>query len=272
VQLLDQLLITAGHEGIFGWRWRDMVNNNGLDSSARVFSLYPTQTPLSGFTLTERPEINALCQNAQGQLFAGCGDGTVYGWDLNHLSGSTEPSLQLSGHTDAVFGLANLRQNGLASCAEDGVVRIWDIREQKCRAILNPSADRKVISREKGSWLGCVAVDEAAQWLVCGGGSRLLTVFHLASLQPTASLPVSGTCQALVLHEHQVVSTGNDGHLYRFQTNGSLVSKIRTNAPSNFTITVAPSPQQLTVVGGLHRQLDVFVNPVVRAFGLTCAR
>lgn len=56
------------------------------------------------------------------------------------------------------------RGNQLASCGEDGTVRLWDLRKRENTNILTPHLVDKVARPRFGKWIG--AIDFTEDWLV----------------------------------------------------------------------------------------------------------
>lgn len=57
-----------------------------------------------------------------------------------------------------------LRGSQLASCGEDGTVRLWDLRKKENTNILTPHLVDKVARPKLGKWIG--AIDFTDDWLV----------------------------------------------------------------------------------------------------------
>lgn len=68
------------------------------------------------------------------------------------------------GYLHNLENFVNFRDSQLASCSEDGSVRLWDLRKRENTNILTPHLVDKVARPRIGKWIG--AVDFTEDWLV----------------------------------------------------------------------------------------------------------
>ncbi|MDF5752797.1 NB-ARC domain-containing protein [Spongiactinospora sp. TRM90649] len=119
--------------------------------------------------------------------------GLVTRWPLPDLP---HPALQrvLTGHVGGVWGCA-VAETTLVSCGADGTLRVWDIADGRCRAVLEGHS-RKInacyVSPDAG-WAATASDDMTVRvWdLGPAGGSRVLRG-HTAGLQ-ACTAPPTGT-------------------------------------------------------------------------------
>lgn len=58
--------------------------------------------------------------------------------------------------------------------------------------------------RKTGNWIAALAVDAADNWMVCGGGANTLSLWHLASLNQTATMETTAAVQAVMFSDDSV--------------------------------------------------------------------
>lgn len=214
------------------------------------------------------PETNALVfANQEDMLFSGCGDNNVYMWDLE--SGKCKGTL--AGHTDYIQCLClRPKHQQCVSGSEDGTVRLWDYRlKGSLTDLIQPCKNEDIHRPQLGSWIGCVAVDESGDWLVCGGGPSL-SVWHLRSMACTSILKTASAQQAAIFHDDLILSAGPEPTVFHWQLNGDPKSQVPCTPNSVFTIQVnEKSPtKKVLVVGGSSADIDVSTNFSYKAFCL----
>jgi WD40 repeat protein/serine/threonine protein kinase len=103
--------------------------SGGEDGTVRLHDLHGGGTR----KFTAASAVNEVAFAPKGRTLAALGSGPEAGvqlWDLD-----TEQPLTLQGHTAAVRGLAFAPQEALlATCAEDGTVRLWELTGGEARA------------------------------------------------------------------------------------------------------------------------------------------
>merc|ERR1712226_1720957 len=121
----------------------------------------------------------------------GTDSGEILLWDLKSrsLAGSLKDADTTSDGSVASVQVSN---NGyhIAAAYSSGSVRVWDLRKQKCIAVLNQKEPLLSVS--------CVAFDPAGKYLAFGGkgGARIITVKNWDSI--TVSLSGVGAASGLV--------------------------------------------------------------------------
>ncbi|MGK7897772.1 MAG: WD40 repeat domain-containing protein [Xenococcus sp. (in: cyanobacteria)] len=119
------------------------ISSSGLQlasggDDARI-NIYALQTGNSILTLKgQNTFIRALSFSLDGKkLISGSDDNIVRVWDLDNKD---YPSSVLKGHTYGVYSVAFCSgkegESYLASCSEDGTLRLWDWKSQECKKIL----------------------------------------------------------------------------------------------------------------------------------------
>ena len=112
----------------------------------------------------ETPETNSVAVNdGDNILVAGCGDNNVYLFDLTN--GDIKETLKA--HTDYVHAVKYLEKTDqVVSAGEDGMVHIWDHRSQVVAETIEPNKLPMASRASLGSWVGCLGVDKAEDWMV----------------------------------------------------------------------------------------------------------
>lgn len=210
----------------------------------------PSQLEGARGTKLPRPEVNGLALAGPSALYAACGDGNVYGWDLE----TRQVVKTYAGHQNAVYCVGMSGAHTFCSGSEDGSVRLWDARQSGCSNVLDPStgtAQGSAATWSPKPWVSCMDVEADGSWMVCGGGSRHLSLWHLPSLAVTATMPTASAPQACkFLDGAKVLSVGNEGRVYRWRRGGKLIGRNATPAPTLFSISVNPVPRRPHVFSG----------------------
>ena len=76
-------------------------------------------------------------------------------------------------------------RNLLATCGEDGLVRVWDCRQSlsKCTKQFNPGSHQ--MTRRKEKYLSSISMRD--DWLACGGGPAM-ALWHIGAEEPASLL------------------------------------------------------------------------------------
>ena len=263
----DKFLITGGTGSIQGWSWADIHNK----TPKVAWSLQVPEDASSG---REAGETNALAlscgEDGDVKLVSGGGDQRVHVWSL----GSGQLLTSMHGHTDYVHSLVT-RSTSPAECVsvgEDGRACVWDTRAPHSPAhIIQPHKKPECARPQYGKWLGCVAIDAADDWLVCGGGPRM-SLWHLRSLSSTTVFDTPGACQQHVqFHEDLIISGGSRPVVNHWFINGDLKAQIPCSPSSVYSIAVnaASHSHQVLTVAGSSNKVDVSTNHGYKAFSLS---
>jgi len=244
---------SAGEKEIKGWNWEMLTQ-----ASSRRMEIDGEQTVgeddalLYTFRNKECPtETNGVAVNKEGLLYAAGGDGKVHIWDT-----TTETEVgALQGHVDYVHCVKLTNDgNQVISGSEDGTVRVWDARTHEPRAVLDTSTRKSVSILDfkpkigANNWVSCIDCDEYDMWMVCGGGTHVLNLWHLPSLTSSTIVPTDGYPQAVLFNNNEMVSVGNEGKVYHWgKTNGILQHWAYTTSSSLFAVAYNKEPTHLQV-------------------------
>ncbi|KAG7234944.1 hypothetical protein INR49_003585 [Caranx melampygus] len=315
----DCHLLSAGHGEVSAWSWTELIKKvrlSGTDrdrtsnlcgqrdqttgedgSSAGVHSLSLSSTRDSLFVSVLRssleiPEINAMTINPRdNSLVVGGGDNNVHVLDLEQ--GVFKSVLQ--GHSDYVHCVSVREREGeILSGGEDGAVRIWDSRTGQTVHCIEVHKYEMCARPQFGKWISCLTTD--SDWMLCGGGPSL-SLWHLRSLSPTSTFPLSG-CQRQAAFYQDMVRTTHTcvafrapfhltcGHVTRlFQIlavgEGPTVShcllggEVKAQIPcysqslNTLQLNTNSTEHRVLTVGGSSDHIDVFTNLSYRAFSLS---
>ncbi|KAL6058858.1 THO complex subunit 6 [Balamuthia mandrillaris] len=235
-------------------------------------------TNLLLFQLTNktRTETNGMAtDNRMETLYTATGEKDAYAYDL-----STQKQIsRMQGHSDYLHCIvARQQESQVLTGSEDGTVRIWDTRTMESTAMLDPVAlqavttDTSSLPKAKSNcWVSCMALDPSDNWMVCGGGTRYLSLWHLSSLTATAVMPSAGAPQAVLFHEDKILSAGNEDKLYLWhKSNGKFLNRITTSSSSIFSLSANKDPVNLAILtaAGNTPLVDVFTEPTHKSFSL----
>ena len=244
----DNFLITGTSGEIYGWDWKVVTS-----SKAKSKVSWMIQIPVNKDSY-EKPDINyfVYCKSHH-LLYAGCGDNHIYIISLE--DGKIVRSLQ--GHTDYIHGLS-LMGNQLASCGEDGTVRLWDLRKKENTNILTPHLVEKVARPALGKWIG--AIDFTEDWLLCGGGPSL-SLWHMRTMEAATvfDLPDEGIHVANI-YEERVIAAGTAPHVYHLTYQGETLAKVPASSNTVYSIMYQETPQKVLSIAGSSNNLDVCTN------------
>lgn len=276
----SNVLISAGEKEIRGWDWGKLLakaesssqsSSSGMDIEGEEDNV--DEALLYNFRNQEYPtETNGVAVTKEGLIYAACGDNKVHIWDTE-----TEQEVgSLQGHADYVHCVAVTNDgNQVISGGEDGTVRLWDARTREPRAVLDAAARKSVSVTDfkpklgGNNWVSCVALDEYDTWMVCGGGTHFLSLWHLPSLTSSTVMPTGGTPQAALFNDNEIVSVGNESKVYHWgKTNGILRSTAESKSSSLFSVAYNKEPVHLQVlaVSGNSPNVDIYTSLGNRSF------
>jgi len=178
-----------------------------------------------------------------------------------------------------VYCVHRLTDTAICSGGEDGIVNIWDVRGSKVEKSLEHCTG-KVGTPENPlgppgkhtPWISCISVDPSSQFMVCGGGARILSLWDLAADKVLATMPTAGNPQSVVFHQDSLVSAGNDRYVYQWEKGGKILNRVRMNTASIFTIsqtTLGGAP--LLAAAGTGPAIDLFTEPFGMKASLRCS-
>lgn len=245
----DNFLVTGTSGEISGWEWKTITSNKVPKSKVS----WTVQIPANKDSY-EKPDVNYMVYSeANHHLYTGCGDNNIY--IINLEDGKVIRSLQ--GHTDYIHCLS-LMGNQLASCSEDGTVRLWDLRTRENTNILTPQLVDKVARPRLGKWIG--AVDFTEDWLLCGGGPSL-SLWHMRTMEAATvfELPDQGIHVARIYQE-RVIAGGAAPHVYHLTYQGETMAKVPTSSNTVYNIVYQETPQKVLSIAGSSNNLDVCTN------------
>lgn len=258
----ERYLISGGSTEIHGFLWKDVIH---LKDPKPKWTLTPSSS--SPF---EIPETNGLAVDKRDgeSLIAGCGDNNIYIWDLT----SGEVKSTLTGHADYVHAVSYLgRSKQIASAGEDGFVKFWDQRRGgQGMDQIEPNSLQMAARQSLGKWIGCLAVDPAEDWMVCGGASHL-SLWHLQSKTATTVFPTPHSCPQVVRFEDDyILSAGTEPSVFKWSINGELRTAFPCTSKSVFSLCVNEGVNKLLAISGHSYHVDVSTNFDYKAFSLAC--
>lgn len=264
----NDILICSPLNEIVGFKWKDFgKSRNTIKQSFNI------KLPLDndGRGMNTSIETNSLIcdsNNETKRLFAGCGNGIIYNYDLEY----SKLINKFDAHKYSIYQLA-LKNNGneLVSCSEDGDVKIWDLREKDSIITIKPYEDQMCTRPPLGKYINCVAIDED-NWLICGGGPRL-SMWHLRLLKPMSVLEfddahfVPNVCR---IHDNQIITGGNSTNLYCHTFENKLKTEMKTSSISIYDISINKSSKinKILCAAGSSTMIDICSNFSYRAFSL----
>ncbi|XP_053987438.1 THO complex subunit 6 homolog [Hylaeus anthracinus] len=245
----DNFLVTGTCGEICGWSWKTVTSSKAQKNKAS----WTIQIPVNKDSY-EKPDVNYLVYSKPNHLlYAACGDNNIY--VISMEDGKILRNLQ--GHSDYIHCLS-LMGNQLASCAEDGTVRFWDLRKEEITNQLTPYMVNKLARPWIGKWIG--AVDITEDWMLCGGGPNL-SLWHMRTMEVATvfDLPDEGIHVASI-YEERVIAAGAASHVYHLTYQGGTLAKVPTSSNTVYSIVYQVTPQKVLSVAGSSNNLDVCTN------------
>ena len=276
------LLLSGTDEEVCGWKWSELLSGKKPTPDLRLEN---PRTTLRRGAVGQLSETSALAVDVgSGRIYSAGGDGNAYAWDLQ--TGQAVNTFK-GAVGDPMYCLALSEQRKqLITGGEDGLVRLWDVRDATCAHALSPlspplisgsthddsgGATGGAIGGRGGScgWCGCVAVDDSETWLVAGWGDGFLCSVDLNTLASVACMPTAAAplaCSFEPGSDFHIVSTGAEAGLYHWRLTGEL--ETRATCSSDSALGLAISKRGGVAVGGSAGTIDVFYERSHRAFTL----
>ena len=140
------------------------------------------------------------------------------GWEWYYLKRRCHtPWVRLSGHTDLVRCVAYNRDGTrLASCGNDGTVRLWDVTGGRPPLVLN-----------HGAWVHVVAFDSEGRTLISAGEDGRVKVWDVADGRVLKEVNYGSVFVTVSADGRQVASLQNDGLRIHDPESGEVRVKIR---------------------------------------------
>jgi WD40 repeat protein len=257
-------LVSGGDDGLALWNWQGLLR--GEVNAVSRFN--------QGTRAGRPPEINSLATLGD-KIVAASGDGNIYFWDPATQTATST----LVGHKDSVYCVHAVNENSLCSGGEDGIVNIWDVRAgnvvkslEHCTGKVGTTETPLGPPGKHTPYISCLSDNPTGEFLVCGGGARILSLWNLAADKVIATMPTAGNPQVVMFYKDGLVSAGNDRFVYHWEKDGKMVTRLKTNAPSVFTISQ-------TVIGdtpwfasaGTGQLVDLITEPFVVKSSLRCS-
>jgi len=242
----SKFLVTGTVGEIHGWAWDSI-----LGEKPKV--AWSMQTPPTN-GMVDKVDVNAMFAVEDGEiplLYAGCGDNCVYVFSLE----DGKRIRAFEGHSDYIHSLSVLGSQ-LASCSEDGSVRIWDLRQNEIVSIIEPFKNEKAARPYLGRWIGDVGISPEA--LVCGGGPRLC-LWDLRTLETVSTCPEveDDGIHIAKFHSEMMFAGGRSRHFYQLNLSGQVLSKMDTSSANNYSAVFSSSPHEVFSIGGSSNSLDL---------------
>nr|CAD7589232.1 unnamed protein product [Timema genevievae] len=243
----EKFLITGMVGEIVGWNWKSIKSstNPRLDWEIQI------PTPKDAL---EKPDVNSLIfDKTKGLLYAGCGDDKIYVFNLE----SRQLLRTMEGHEDFVHCLHNLG-NILASASEDGLVKLWDLRQKEPTKSLQPHLKQEVARPALGKWVGTVALSE--DWLLCGGGPRL-SLWHLRTLDVTTSFNLDDNgIHVAMFYDDRVMAGGASPHFYHLNYSGDVYAQVPSSSTTIYSAVYQELPHKVMCLAGSSNKIDLCTN------------
>ncbi|RLU15550.1 hypothetical protein DMN91_012544 [Ooceraea biroi] len=246
---VENFLVTGTRGEISGWDWK-MVTSSKAPKTKVSWNI---QIPANKDSY-DKPDVNCMVYSkANHVLYAGCGDNNIYIISLE--DGKILRTMQ--GHTDYIHSLATI-DNQLASCGEDGSVRMWDLRKRENTNILTPHLVDKVARPRFGKWIG--AVDFTEDWLLCGGGPSL-SLWHVRTMEAATIFDLADQgIHVAEIYEDRVIAGGVAGHVHHMTYQGEVLAKVPTSSLTTYSIVHQESPHKVLSMAGSSNYIDISTN------------
>ncbi|XP_065890497.1 THO complex subunit 6 homolog [Dysidea avara] len=247
-----QLLLSGGSDCIKVWAWSEITTSSTCQPKAEL---------VAKETRCHDCEVNSMAVN-NNTLYAGCGDSSVYVWDLQNSS----VKAIYNGHQDYVHAVC-LRpgSNQLLSASEDGSLCIWDTVSAMDKPVktLHPSS-----KQDKKEFVTCISCNSTGDWMACGG-SMSPCVYHMSSLSNAITLPVPNkvVTQAVLFESEKLITAGSEAIVRHWTINGTSTATVPSSQLHVFSLAAnKKSSHKVLSVAGSSPKVDIFTNYGYKAF------
>ncbi|XP_058062414.1 THO complex subunit 6 [Anopheles bellator] len=240
----DFLIVGLNGE-IWGYQW----SSKSASIGKKVWVVKLPAPPESA----DMSEVNYLWLNqAEEILYAGCGDNIMYGISLE----DGKVCRDFRGHKDYIHCVTGCGSK-LATASEDGSVMLWDCRQKKHTAKLEPHTKPLLQRPEFGRWQGTVSLTD--DWFVCGGGPRF-SLWHLRSLECTADFDFPERVHVSGFIDDLIYAGGDGSKFYQYNFNGDVTAEVPVSGPSAYSVALQTEPYKFLAIAGSSAQIDVCTN------------
>ncbi|RZC34507.1 THO complex subunit 6, partial [Asbolus verrucosus] len=222
---------------IFGYTWKN------VKSSKKPSCSWSIEIPNAKNSF-DKPDVNCLVLNEENDLlYAGCGDNNVYVFNVE----TRKEIRTFKGHKNYVHCLT-YSNNKLVSGGEDGLVMMWDLRDNAVVHKIEPHIKDKVCRPELGHWIGGVGIND--DWLLCGGGPRL-SLWHLRSLNISTVFPIEDKgIHIAEIFQDKIFAGGRSALFYQMSFNGDIITEIPTSPVTTYSAVHQDEPFQTLCIAG----------------------
>jgi len=199
--------------------------------------------------------INSSALLSDSQVVYGGAGGDLSVIDI--LSGSVCQTLK-GAHKNIIQSISAACDKLFASSGEDGIVKIWDLRESDSQPVkvINPF-DHEMTKKSKSRRF-VSTLSYRGSWLTVGGGQKS-GIWHVGSGEPAAVLDLEGDVPLCSLSaEGRILLGSTGGKVHQFQKNGAKISTLNVSSPIVYSIQETSSGY-LSAAGNTN-QVDVFRN------------
>ncbi|XP_011175555.1 THO complex subunit 6 homolog [Solenopsis invicta] len=246
---VENFLVTGTRGEISGWDWKAITTNKAPKSKVS----WNIQIPVNKDSY-DKPDINYMVYSkVNNLLYVGCGDNNIYIINIE----DRKILRCMQGHTDYIHCLA-IMDNQLASCSEDGSVRLWDLRKKENTNILTPHLVDKVARPRFGKWIG--AVDFTEDWLLCGGGPSL-SLWHMRTMEVATVFDLTDQgIHVAEIYEDRVIAGGTTDHVHHMTYQGEVLAKVPTSSLTVYSVVHQETPHKVLSVAGTSNCIDISTN------------
>lgn len=218
---INTSLVSCGYGPITAWSWADLIRK-------KMTKVWAVEDHLdceyyNSFVYNDKEDL----------LYAGSNTGDIVAWDTK-----AEKKLDVySGHQSQVYDLSIL-PNGFVSVADDGTMRLWDVRSAEAADMVEPFKNAALSQNRCGKYLSCVTADNNGDWIVCGGGPRLALYRRnmLDYSKPLEEGPEKFYPNVVTIFNDEIVAGGNLPSVHRWHMNGDQKATIPLSINSVFCV------------------------------------